>query len=184
MRPSRLAGDRDRQREQRDSQHHHHRARPSRLPPPPGGPSRSSRPAQRRHLPITIHAPAGNSVQSRANKTRLNRRLPGARGGTSNTSAQIPQVIRFRTSSLAPANTPPSLLSSGTVGAFSMGPQRARLPARLETPSTWVPRSPRHNTQHEPSSIRNPRRSRRSVRERSRVPDAEPSARLSSRQSG
>src|SRR5262249_6061455 len=69
--------------------------------------------------------------------------LPGACIGTSITSAQIPRVIRFRTSSLAPTNTPPSLLSSGTVGAFSWGrnvqdfrPGRSHPPPGAEVPKT------------------------------------------------
>jgi hypothetical protein len=148
MPPPRLAGDRGRLREQRDSQHNHHRApiliahlRRREAPIP----SKSSQPAQRRHVSNTIHALAGNSVQSRVKKTRLNRRLPGACGGTSSTSAQIPRVIRFRTSSLAPANTPPGLSRAGPLVPSPWGATCKTSGPAGDTLHP-VPRSPRRNT--------------------------------------
>jgi hypothetical protein len=164
MPPPRLAGDRGRLREQRDSQHNHHRApiliahlRRREAPIP----SKSSQPAQRRHLSTTIHALAGNSVQSRVKKTRLNRRLPGACGGTSSTSAQIPRVTRFRTSPLAPANTPPGLSRAGPLAPSPWGATCKTSGPAADTLHP-VPRSPRRNTTRIPRQSETPRRSRRS----------------------
>ena len=159
MPPPRRTGDRDRLREQRDSQHHHHRA-PAFIAclrrQQASIPSRSSRPAQRRHASNTIHAPAGDSVQSRV---KQNQAQPGParrlRRNFQHLGADTPGESGFRTSWLAPANTPPSLLSSGTVGAFPVGPQPARLPARPQTPSHLGAEVPK--TEHTTRTLFNPK---------------------------